>query len=76
MNRFDRDNIPPAGVWSHFRKKVVTPMVRIDGPFTVATKEGELHCPDGWLALDQAGWPYPISAADQADMYEPAEDSP
>lgn len=56
-----------------FRKKVFTHAVRMAGPFTVETREGTLECPDGWLAIDAHGWPYPIAAEEFAAIYEPAD---
>jgi hypothetical protein len=61
-------------IWTLHQKKVPTRMIRIDGPFEVETKEGRLKCLDGWLAVDSAGFPYPISASDYDDMYEPVND--
>jgi hypothetical protein len=44
-----------------YRKKVATQAVRIDGPFIVATSEGELSCKDGYLCKDARGYPYPVA---------------
>lgn len=60
----------PGGDWELYRKKVPVRMIRMEGPFTVATKEGTLSCQDGWLALDSSGYPYPVADADHRDMYE------
>lgn len=67
-----RDNLPD-GDWREFRKRGTTSMLRMDGPFTVVTREGPLSCPDGWLAVDRAGWPYPIAADEQRVTYTPKE---
>lgn len=69
---FSRDSLPsdPA-TWPVFRKTSLTRMTRIDGPFTVQTSEGPLHCADGWLAIDARDYPYPIAADEQAIIYEP-----
>lgn len=69
---FDPDNLPEGG-WQTFRKKVNTRMIRIDGPFTVNTSEGPLHCEDGWLAMDARGYPYPIANDEHQQIYEPVE---
>lgn len=69
MQKFGEGNLP-EGDWRQFRKVVPTNMVRIDGPFTVETSEGPLHCTDGWLAVDARGYPYPIAADEQALIYE------
>jgi hypothetical protein len=53
-----------------YRKKVLTRMVRVEGPFTVQTSEGPLECIDGFLAVDARGYPYPIDAQEQALIYE------
>ena len=55
---------------SVYRKRVPTNAVRVRGEFTVETKEGTLHCLNGYLAFDSAGWPYPISKSDFEVMYE------
>lgn len=74
-SRFTFESIPliDRKLWTEHRKKVNTKMIRIDGPFDVETKEGPLHCADGFLAVDVAGWPYPISVADYRDMYVPVD---
>jgi hypothetical protein len=69
---FTAHNLPAEG-WAEYRKKVNTRMVRIDGPFRVATSEGPLYCQDGYLAIDARGYPYPIAADEQALIYTPAE---
>ena len=70
MRTFDKDNAPfiMSGA-KMYRKMHLTQAVRIDGPFRVNTKEGPLDCEDGYLALDSAGWPYPIAAGDFEAMY-------
>jgi hypothetical protein len=70
--RFNRDNLPADG-WANYRKVASTPMVRIDGSFLVVTREGQIFCDDGWLALDAHGWPYPIAADEHAAVYVPAD---
>lgn len=44
-----------------FRKAGSTYMARVVGPFSVRTKEGLAHCPDGWLAVDSEGDLYPVA---------------
>lgn len=70
MTTFTKDNAGQAGVFSPFQKKTVTLATRIEGPFAVKTREGEISCPDGWLAIDAHGWPYPIAADEFAVIYE------
>lgn len=71
---FAVDNLPADG-WRPFRKVALTSMVRINGPFTVMTSEGPLHCDDGWLAIDARGYPYPIADAEKELIYVPAVDN-
>lgn len=52
--------------WPLAQKRVLTRCARIQGPFTVETTEGDMTCPDGWLAVDELGNPYPIAA----DVFE------
>jgi hypothetical protein len=48
-------------------------MIRIEGPFNVATSEGPLHCEDGYLAVDARGYPYPLHVDEHALIYEHAD---
>jgi 2'-5' RNA ligase len=66
--RYDRENLPAAG-WGTYRKTATTRAVRIQGPFSTVTREGEVSTDDGWLALDSAGWPYPIADAEMQTVY-------
>lgn len=68
---YSRDNLPsdPA-TWTGYRKKTVTRALRIEGPFTVLTAEGPLTMPDGYLAIDSRGWPYPIDAREFEAIYD------
>jgi hypothetical protein len=70
---FSRNDLPPDSLMRWFRKRTLTRAVRIAGAFEVETREGTLRCPDGWLALDAHGWPYPIAADEFERIYEPAE---
>jgi hypothetical protein len=66
----------PAGPTVMHRKKVLTPMIRCDGPFEVITQEGRYELPPGWkgyIAIDQKGYPYPIELAEQEKTYEVVE---
>lgn len=76
ISRREDDGSPPhelsTGAWPLYQKKVQTKALRLEGPFTVATSEGELRCADGYLAIDARGYPYPV-AADEFDLiYGPA----
>ena len=59
--------------WTRYRKRHLTQALRMNGPFTVETREGTLTCPDGYLALDSQGWPYPIAADEFDAIYEAVE---
>jgi len=45
---------PPAESWGSYRKKIPTCAVRIDGPFTVESREGVFTCENGCLAIDNS----------------------
>jgi hypothetical protein len=70
VSRHDVDSDEVA-FWTHYRKRPLIPAIRMDGPFDVETREGTLHCPDGYLAVDAHGWPYPIAADEFERIYEP-----
>jgi hypothetical protein len=70
---FTRENLPNYSTFHPYRKKSVTMMSRVEGPFKVQTQEGVVECDDGWVALDEEGWPYPISVSVQEKSYEAAE---
>jgi hypothetical protein len=61
----------PTG-WPVYRKVALTRATRIEGPFTVETSEGPLHCDGGYLAMDSRGYPYPIATEEFEAIYEPA----
>ena len=74
---FDKDSVQQADVQAALKpysKKTVTMIARVDGPFTVKTREGEVTCPDGYLAIDSKGWPYPVASDEFDNIYEPAEE--
>lgn len=60
--------------WPKFRKTSLTHFKRIDGPFTVQTSEGKLHCEDGYVGVDARGYPYPIAKDEFELIYKLAED--
>lgn len=70
---YSKNNIPQDQIWESFRKKVPTNATRMEGPFFVATSEGQLHCEDGWLCIDARGYPYPVAADEFELIYEPCE---
>lgn len=69
---YTRADLPGLGSpnWRSFRKLTETKAVRIEGPFSVATREGVITCEDGWLAVDSGGWPYPIADDEFRRIYE------
>jgi hypothetical protein len=75
VKRIDKDHLPVAiGEMALHRKTALTPMVMVDGPFICVTQEGEYPLPDGWrgfVAVDKAGYPYPIALAEYHETYEP-----
>jgi hypothetical protein len=75
METITRDNCPSSGNyhWHYYRKITTTKMLRMPGPFRVQTREGIIECPDGFLAIDSGGWPYPIAADEHARIYELAD---
>ena len=73
MRVFEKSNLPSdPETWQLFRKTALTRATRIDGPFTVQTSEGPLHCENGYLAVDARGYPYPIAADEFSMIYEKA----
>jgi hypothetical protein len=73
---YTRDNLRPAFTaedWRWYQKRRPTMAVRILGPFEVETREGRITCPDGYLALDAHGWPYPIAKQEFDAIYDEIE---
>lgn len=63
----------PERDWQWFRKKVNQKMVPVQGPCVFITQEGKYPLPEGWigwLAADDQGFPYPISAETHDKTYE------
>lgn len=58
-----------------WRKRKLVAAVRIVGPFSVETRDGTLTCLDGYLAVDSAGWPFPINLDEFESLYEAAEEN-
>uniref|UniRef100_A0A6M3JWI5 Uncharacterized protein n=1 Tax=viral metagenome TaxID=1070528 RepID=A0A6M3JWI5_9ZZZZ len=74
MKIFEKGKLDKVKSWGDYKKKTITQVARIKGPFEVITREGKLMCPDGWLALDTQGWPYPIAAEEFDAIYEKIEE--
>lgn len=66
----DRDNLYRYEGWLRYRKIITTKAIRIEGPFDVKAREGKLSCPDGYLAVDSGGYPYPIAKDEFERIYE------
>lgn len=67
---FFKGAVPPPEQFKTYRKKTLTKATRIDGPFAVETLEGTMTCPDGFLAIDSYGNPYPIAKQEFENIYE------
>lgn len=75
MKTYGKDHLPEHvtdGNWDFYRKIRTTQAIRIKGAFKVITREGELICKNGYLALDASGYPYPIEAKEFKKLYERA----
>jgi hypothetical protein len=67
---YHKDNLP-TGEWGQYQKTTpvsATPMV---GKYAVKTQEGTVNAEDGWMALDNAGHPYPIADQEFDTAYVP-----
>jgi len=71
-----KNEIPFYLDFNTYVKTRKTRAARVPGPFTVETREGYLSCPDGYLALDSEGFPYPIAKDEFENIYEldPSDD--
>lgn len=75
---YTRENLRPAFTaqdWRMYQKRRPVQAVRILGEFTVQTREGKLTCPDGYLAIDAHGWPYPIARDEFDAIYDEITDA-
>lgn len=71
---YDRIHLPRSG-WRWWRKRRATAMVQLGGPCTIVTIDGPVTLPVGWrgyLAIDEAGHPYPVTDSVHRASYEPA----
>lgn len=73
FDRAARETMPDESEFEMFVKTTPTKMTRIQGPFKVMTLHGLVECEDGWLAVDEQGWPYPVDARVHAQTYRPYE---
>lgn len=77
--RYSPDQLPiPVAAMALHRKTALTPMFGpITGPCTIETQEGDYNLPEGWrgmLAVDKAGYPYPIELGEYHQTYESVGD--
>jgi len=70
---FFKGSLPPDDEFKYYVKKGTTRIARVEGPFSVDTREGLMHCEDGYLALDNNDDPYPIAKDVFDTVYEPAD---
>jgi hypothetical protein len=74
MDVYTKDSLPMlVENMRRYRKVSTTPMCFVRGPFVVETQEGEYRLPEGWegfLAVDQAGYPYPIEKSEHEQTYQ------
>ncbi len=47
--------------WPLYRKHALTHATRIHGPFVVETCHGHQDCLDGYLCVDERGYPYAVA---------------
>lgn len=67
---YDRVAVNSGNIsWKEYKKVASQRAIRINGPFTVRTREGTLTCPDGYLAIDAHGWPHPIAKDEFEKIY-------
>jgi hypothetical protein len=72
---YEPGRLPDDG-WRLYRKMTLTRMRPVVGPIVIVTQEGRYELPEGWrgfVAVDTAGFPYPIEATEHARTYEEVE---
>lgn len=57
-------------LWNEYRNAMPVKATRIEGAFNVLTPDGQVHCDDGWLAVDARGFPFPIPSDEFTLTYE------
>lgn len=67
---FTKENIDHYDVWLRYRKIVTTRAMRVSEPFDAETREGKIGCPDGYVAIDSGGYPYPIARDEFERIYK------
>lgn len=79
MEHYTKDHLPiPVSEMALHRKVTPTPMFGpVTGPFLVTTQEGDYKLPYGWrgmIAVDKAGYPYPVELFEYHETYQPVGD--
>ncbi len=69
MKKFTKESVELVPSWKFYKKQAITKATRINGPFETETREGTSSCLDGYLAVDAAGWPYPIAKEEFEKIY-------
>ena len=69
MKKFTKENVKSISDWNLYNKRVTTKAVRVEGPFETETREGPISTQNGYLAIDSAGWPYPIAKEEFEKIY-------
>ena len=57
---YTRNNLPIDPDWALYRKNMPLRALRSSTPFAVETQEGKVWCEDGYLAIDDDGYPFAI----------------
>jgi len=73
MKTFSKSNIQEKlsiEGWGFYQKARLTQARRVQGPFRVVTREGQIECQDGYLAIDSGGYPYPIAKDEFERIYK------
>lgn len=65
-----KDNLP-SGELKRYQKTYEPRAIKMNGPFTCATLEGNIaRCEDGWLVVDSQGFPYPVDRIEFETTYK------
>lgn len=71
---FDRNNLPGnVGGWGKYVLREPIPMVFLRGLFAVHRPDGDQIGKDGWLCLDQDGYPYVLDEQTHKGNFELVE---
>jgi len=70
MMTFTKENLHLMEGFKNYRKRINTRAVRMPRPFRTETQHGTVTCADGYLAIDDDGYPYPIEKKVFESSYE------